>query len=294
MSPTSRRQIPRIGTFASLILGVATLALADTPPFRADVSGSGPPMLLIPGLNSSGAVWSGVVDHFKSRYTCHALTLPGFAGQPPLSTPSLATVRDAILAYMDEHRLERPVIVGHSLGAFLAFWVASTAPQKVGSVIAIDGVPFLPALMDPSATVDTVRPQAEAMRKVMESASPAQREQSSALSLASMISDPAQIAIAQRWAVASDPRTTALFMTELMTTDLRPDVTRIQTPVLLVVAGALFASSPAALATVERGYERQIAEIAHHRTVVARQARHFIMLDDPAFLFAAIEEFLTR
>jgi pimeloyl-ACP methyl ester carboxylesterase len=109
-----------------------------------------------------------------------------------------------------------------------------------------------------------------------------------------MISDPAHIAMAQRWATSSDARTTALFTTDLMTTDLRADVSRIETSVLLVAAGGLFASNPAALTTVEQAYERQIAAISRHRTVVARQARHFIMLDDPLFLFATIDEFLGR
>jgi pimeloyl-ACP methyl ester carboxylesterase len=135
-------------------LALATVALADTSPFRADVSGSGPPMLLIPGLNSSGAVWDGVIDHFKSRYTCHALTLAGFAGQPPLAAPALSTVRDAILT--------------------------------------------------------SVRARAEMMRRAMENESAEQRERSSALSLASMVSDRAHIAMAQRWATSSDARTTAL------------------------------------------------------------------------------------
>jgi pimeloyl-ACP methyl ester carboxylesterase len=294
MRMTPLRQIRLTGAFTSLFLALATVALADTSPFRAEVSGSGPPMLLIPGLNSSGAVWDGVIDHFKSRYTCHALTLAGFAGQPPLAAPALSTVRDAILTYIDQHQLERPIVAGHSLGAFLAFWVAATAPTKVGSVIAIDGVPFLPALMDPSATADSVRARAEMMRRAMENESAEQRERSSALSLASMISDPAHIAMAQRWATSSDARTTALFTTDLMTTDLRADVSRIETPVLLVAAGGLLASNPAALTTVEQAYERQIAAISRHRTVVARQARHFIMLDDPLFLFATIDEFLGR
>ena len=293
MRHRTNRRIGLIGVCNLLILSVTAVALAEAPAFRADVSGSGPAMVLIPGLDSSGAVWSGVIDRFKDRYTCHALTLAGFAGQPPLATPSLSVVRDAILAYIDDNRLERPVIVGHSLGAFLAFWVAASAPEKVGPVIAIDGVPFLPALMNPSATVDSVSGQAGAMRTAMERTSAEQRERQSALSLASMISDPAHVRVAQSWAAASDPRTSAQSMMDLMTTDLRSEVSHIKTPVLLVMAGALFASNPAALSAVEGAYERQIAGIVRHRTVVAVKARHFVMLDDPAFLTATMEEFLT-
>ena len=35
-------------------------------------------MILIPGFLSSGAVWDGMLAHYRSRYTCHVLTLPGF------------------------------------------------------------------------------------------------------------------------------------------------------------------------------------------------------------------------
>jgi hypothetical protein len=38
----------------------------------------------------------------------------------------------------------------------------------------------------------------------------------------------------------------------------------------------------------------EVAGIRRHRTVVARQARHFVMLDDPAFLYSTIDEFLGR
>lgn len=111
-------------------------------------------MILIPGLASSGEVWTGVIEHYKPNHQIHTLTLAGFAGQPavPLSTAQgsrLAMVRDDLINYIRSNRLQRPVIVGHSLGGFLGFWVAATAPELVGGVIAVGGVPFLPALLYP-------------------------------------------------------------------------------------------------------------------------------------------------
>ena len=40
-------------------------------------------------------------------------------------------------------------------------------------------------------------------------------------------------------------------------------------------------------------YEAQIASIPNHRFVLAEKARHFIMLDDPAFFFAQVDAFLA-
>jgi N-formylmaleamate deformylase len=286
------RWVNLAGLCAGIVLGVAGVTFAAAPAFRAEVVGHGPAMVLIPGLNSSGDVWHGLIDRFKDRYTCHALTLAGFAGEAPLEEPSLARFRDAIVQYIDDRRLDRPVIVGHSLGGMLAFWIGATAPDKVGAVIAIDGLPFLPALMNPSATAESSKPNADAIRAAMQNASAEERTRMSALALASMITDSANVTIAQRGSDASDPKTTARLAADLMTTDLRPEVARIKTPVLLVAAAGPFASSSEALQHVEQAYERQIAPIPTHRTILAVISRHFIMFDDLAFLTTAMNDFL--
>ena len=78
-----------------------------------------------------------------------------------------------------------------------------------------------------------------------------------------------------------------------MTTDLRSDVQKIKAPVLVAAAGH-FASSPGALEQIDKFYERQVAPIPRHETVVVSKARHFVMLDDREFLTQAIDAFLGR
>lgn len=52
-------------------------------PFSIKTTGTGPAMILVPGLSSSGDVWRTAIEHYRSRYTCHVLTLAGFADGPP-------------------------------------------------------------------------------------------------------------------------------------------------------------------------------------------------------------------
>src|SRR5436190_6728080 len=96
--------------------------------FAVEVTGKGRPMILIPGLASSGKTWDTTVAHYKDKYECHVLTLAGFAGQPPIHLDSfLQTVRDDIISYIRDDKLQKPIIAGHSLGGFVALWIAEQA-----------------------------------------------------------------------------------------------------------------------------------------------------------------------
>src|SRR5437763_12029505 len=100
--------------------------------FRVQVIGNGAPMILIPGLSSSGDVWKSTVIHYQNKYQCHVLTLAGFAGEPAVNEDAfLDRVKNDIIAYIKENHLEKPVIIGHSLGGFLALWIASTEPALI-------------------------------------------------------------------------------------------------------------------------------------------------------------------
>ena len=100
---------------------------ADAAEVRSfSVSASGPttarPMILIPGLMSAGDVWAETAARYAGRYRVHVLTLSGFAGRAPMAGDAfLPTVRDQLIDYIRAEHLDHPVIVGHSLGGFLAF-----------------------------------------------------------------------------------------------------------------------------------------------------------------------------
>lgn len=268
-------------------------ATEKRPSFTVTRIGHGRPMILIPGLLSSGDVWSGTVAHFKDRYECHVLTLAGFAGQPAVPPPFLQTVRDDVLRYIEEKKLDHPVIVGHSLGGFLAFWIAAAAPDAVGPLVAVDGVPFLPALMTPSATAESSAPQAGSIRKLYGSFTREQLVAQSRMAFAGLIKDPGQVETATGWSFTSDPATAGAAMYEMMTTDLRQQIASIKSPVLLLAA-ADFAPDAARRKELASSYEAQVAKVPQARVVLAERARHFIMLDDPAFLLSTMDAFLKE
>jgi N-formylmaleamate deformylase len=265
----------------------STASPAATAPYAFDVqvTGQGPPMILIPGLSCDGRVWDATAAHYAAHYQVHVLTLAGFGGgRPAIATPFLATVRADLARYIREQKLDHPVVIGHSLGGFMAFWLASSEPSLVGRVVAVDGVPYLAVLFSPDATPEQMAQPAKMMHDQMVALTPEGYEAQSAKSLAAMITDPAEVARVQVGAGKSSPVAVGNAVAEMLVTDLRPEVAKITAPTLLLQAGSSDATA----------YEAQVASIHDHRVVSFPKAKHFIMLDAPAEFFATVDAFLAH
>jgi len=81
-----------------------TCGLLAQGAFQVKVSGHGQPMILIPGLSSSGETWDTTVAHYKDHFECHVLTVAGFAGVPRVPAPILDRVRDGLADYIRQEQ----------------------------------------------------------------------------------------------------------------------------------------------------------------------------------------------
>lgn len=279
------------------MLLTALIALAAvrsaSPSFAVNVTGHGPPVLLVPGLSCGADVWDGVVAHLSEHYACHALTLPGFAGQPAIPMPILATVRDQIEAYIGSQGLNRPILVGHSLGGSMALWLAAHRPDLFGAVVTIDGVPALGYLANPAATAGAVHDAAEAVRKRYASMDQVQFERANATAVGAMISLPGEVPPVLAGMNRSDHTAVGRALAELLELDVRPELEHIRCPVIAIVP-ANQAETPAVVDAIKSKYEAQFHSIPEHAIVVVPHARHFVMLDAPAETFRIIDEFLAH
>src|ERR1700733_349587 len=93
------------------LIGTPQAANAQSvPSFSVKISGSGPAMLLIPGLASPGSTWDTTVQHFRGGFPFCVVPLAGFAGQPPIGGPFLPRVRDDLISYLRSKRLSHVVV----------------------------------------------------------------------------------------------------------------------------------------------------------------------------------------
>ena len=274
-----------------LAKGQANDAGSAPATFSVKVTGTGQPMILIPGLSCGGTVWNDTVAHFKDHYECHVLTLAGFAGQPAVAGPFLGKVRADIAKYIKDKNLDHPIIIGHSLGGFMALWLGATIPKQVGPIISVDGLPFLAAIFNPAATVASVQGMAESYRAQYAAQTPEAFMAANRAALTGMITDPKNVDFVDATGKNSNPKAVGQAFYDLMTTDLRPILKNIQSPTLLIGATAAM-TDPQQKAAVEGVYRQELAAIPHHTLVFAPKARHFIQLDEPDYFYTQVENFL--
>src|SRR5690348_11699876 len=72
--------------------------------FVAKVTGSGRPVIFIPGLGCPGEMFDDTVARLGPGVEAHVLTLAGFAGQKPTKPPLAATVRRELVRYIRAHK----------------------------------------------------------------------------------------------------------------------------------------------------------------------------------------------
>ena len=275
---------------AAMTLGVNAQS-AEPPPYHVEIEGDGRPVYLIPGLASPGSVWDDLAGRLRERgYQARMLTLAGFAGLPPLRGDALLPeVRDALAAEIQAQDGAKPVLVGHSLGGFMAFWLAATIPDSVAGIVAVDGVPYISALTNPTATPAAVDAQAQQIRQYMSNMTPEQYAAQNRATLAGMIGRKDKLERIAEAVGQSTPSAVGTAMAEMMTTDLRPLMRRIQVPVVLIQAADSGASEFRRAA-----YAAQVEPIADVRHTVADKGLHFVPLDDPEFVAREVIGLLER
>jgi pimeloyl-ACP methyl ester carboxylesterase len=242
---------------------------------------------------SDRQVWRPTAEALAPEYQLHLISIAGFAGTPAVNGELLPRVKRELLHYINEQQLHRPAIIGHSLGAFVAFSLASTAPETIGVVIAVDGLPFLAPVFsrDASTSVEQVRPQADYFKTLYTNMSVGQLANMTKQGIHIQATSDKHQQQVVAMAMASDPASVGQALYELLTTDLRPEVHKIQSKVVLIGAsGAMVNNAEREAATAL--YQQQISTISNARLEFNADSRHFIMLDQPDWLTALISSAL--
>ena len=108
--------------------------------YYADKSGTGRPLLLIHSVNAAASAYEmrPIFERFRGQRPVYALDLPGFGwSQAPLATWGIADYADHVRQLLDEIRIAKAALLGHSFGGRVAIQLAACHPERVGPLILV-------------------------------------------------------------------------------------------------------------------------------------------------------------
>ena len=102
--------------------------------------GKGKQILCVHGITANSRFWDCLASALSPHHRVIAMDLRGrgLSDKPPTGY-SIGNHCKDILALMNDQNLKRPVLMGHSLGAFISLVFAARYPKKIDRLILVDG-----------------------------------------------------------------------------------------------------------------------------------------------------------
>ena len=296
------------GVLAASTLWFSAPAKASVPPplptasqsfsagsMHVDVYGTAgkPAMIFIPGLTCGPWEWSREIALFSPEYRIYALTLPGFDGQAAVQTPLLQTVSSDFWSMLQTRGIEKPLIIGHSLGGTLAIELAEQHADRIGAIVAVDGLPVFPGMEN--LTDAQRRSAGERMAAMLGAATTHEQFEfaEKMYALPALMTSPDDIAAVAPLVARSDPKASGAWAAADVAADLRPALKNVTVPFLEIAPYEASPRSPVQTAQAMQAYYASlIAGAPHAQVQVIEDSRHFVMYDQPQRLDAALSAFV--
>ncbi|HEX7051491.1 MAG TPA: alpha/beta fold hydrolase [Longimicrobiales bacterium] len=175
-------------------------------------TGAGPPAVLLHGLAGSHRWWRTTIPALARTHRVHVPELIGFARNPAAGPlPDIARTAELIVEWLDALGIERPHLVGHSMGGQIAIHLAARQPDRVARLVLVD-----------AAGIPRQRPLAELVRLLAELIPPPAWGR------------PSFLPTIARDALRMGPLALAAAARRLLADDVRPLLPTIRSPTLLI------------------------------------------------------------
>ena len=265
-----------VAAAGGVMLGGAALAA----PFASrriavTVRGTGRDVLLIAGLASGPGLWSGLMAAVPGCrwHLVHVRGFAGLAADANASGPLVQPLADEIARYMGAAGLERPAIIGHSMGGTLAMMLGLKG--LAGRLMVVDMLPEGAAMV--GGTAQGMGYLADQLSQYFTGTKAGRAYL-------------AQILAQAPGAKGSDPDVIANALRDLASIDLGPQLGRIAAPMEVIYA---VGADPAQANAIGRTFRAAYAAKKGVRLVPIGPSGHVVMADQPARFAAVIRDFLS-
>lgn len=102
------------------------------------IYGEGKPLIIIHGLFGMSDNWINLGKRFGKYYNVHMIDLRNHGQSPHSDEFNYDVMREDLLKYIQDQNIQKPILLGHSLGGKVAMKFSFTHPNKIEKLIVAD------------------------------------------------------------------------------------------------------------------------------------------------------------
>lgn len=271
--------------FTFILLTIITFSYAQSSAIHIEVSGSGNPIIFLPGFTNPGSIWNDTVEHLEQEGEYHLVSYAGFNGNAPIAMPWYETIKNELIAYIQHKDLKGVQIISHSMGGNLAVDIAAILPDRVKSMVLVDAIPCMRELMMPGVPVEQIKYESP-YNKQMLAMNDEQFKQSLTYMAQNMTNKKDKVQVLIDWMLEADRKTYVYGYTDLLKLDLRPRLKKVKAKTLILGAGY------PTLDIAKTNFEKQYNQLGQKTIEMIPDSKHFVMFDQPELFYQKVNAFL--
>jgi len=266
---------------------VSEIAFRSTADGRFSFAEAGragaPALVFLHGIGGNARAFTNQLRYFGSDWRAIAWDMPGYGGSAPLAAGgSVAALAEALSRFLDQLGVERPVLVGHSIGGMIVQQLVAERADAAGAIVLAQTSPafgrpegdwqrdFIAARLGPLDRGETMAGLAPGLVADLVGDDP----------------DPEGLALARACMAAVPEASYRAMMRALMGFDLRDALPRLSVPTL-VLAGGKDTNAPAPMMA------RMAERIPGAAYACLDGVGHLAPMEKPALFNAALADFLA-
>lgn len=274
------------GILIITLLFFARIAFAQSA-ISVEKTGTGKPILFLPGFTTPGSVWNETVKHLDGKFESYTISYAGFNGMQPVDTPWYEALKKDLYKYIIDKNLTNITLVGHSMGGNLAIDIAAEFPGRVTGLVLVESIPCMREVMMPGVPASTLQYNSPYNDNILKM--PEENFKKMASGMATLMTNvPSRVAEIANWTVIADRKTYVYGYVDLLKLDLRETLAKISIPTLII--GASYPNKE----IIKTNYVKQYTNLKDKEIIIFDDSRHFVMFDQPDQLYAKLNNYLDK
>ncbi len=251
-----------------------------------------PVIVFLPGLACPPDTFAPLIVALQPDYDCRQLSWTEWWNASDRKLKTTDKLTQQVISFLNNLKKSDIILVGHSMGGWLALSVAADLPGKISKLVIVDAAPF-PGGLYQDITPEQAAAQAAQLDDYLNQMSDEQYRAFDRQRMSMLIENESWREQLINWSVRYSRSGIIGLMSSMAASDLRPKLPRIQAETLVVASGKIAGHFGVSRQAFFDRLQEQYRTLENCRIILAEKAGHFIMIDEVDWFESTLKSFLA-